>query len=244
MVSWETSGVSQARQGQGQVQDESPVLRARQARDSLSLEFGVPGRGEEAAGAAAAPRQDEAKSQVTGETAPPGQAQDPRSGPSPQTGSSDPALGTPGATVRGQSIAGPHVLGRELGVRVQVHSRGLAPVPMSWFWCCPQPGTVTVATTGASLAVVHTSPPHLSGLVGGERGYLRLQNWVPSAISMPPAPARQAPGSSPCSKPQGWKSLFHAPVMGRRDKIGPAPAPATGATGLAGSKWSTGSRSG
>lgn len=77
MGSWETAGVSQARRGQGQVWGDSPTPRARRACDSPPLEFGVSGRwGEEAAGAAAAPRQDAAKSQVAGETAPPGRGRD------------------------------------------------------------------------------------------------------------------------------------------------------------------------
>ncbi|XP_058716679.1 protein S100-A1 isoform X2 [Poecile atricapillus] len=59
--------------------------------------------------------------------------------------------------------------------------------------------------------------------------------WCPQSHRGVPSPATAAPPI-----PKDGKGSSRAPAMGWGDKIGPAPAPATGATGLAGSKWSRG----
>lgn len=147
---------------------------------------------------------------------------------------------TPCAGVRAQD----QDAGASQGVGTHLHVLVLVLSPTCLGWG-PQPGTVTAATMDANSAAVHTSPPHLTGLAGGEHGFEAAK---PGAQCHRDAPSPGTAGAPQLpllqTKPQGWKSLFHAPAMGQRDKIGPAPAPATGATGLAGSKWSMGSRSG
>lgn len=73
---------------------------------------------------------------------------------------------TPRAGVRAQDqdAGASQVVGTHLHVLVLV----LSPTCLGWG---PQPGTVTVATMDANSAAVHTSPPHLTGLVGGEHGF-------------------------------------------------------------------------
>lgn len=150
-----------------------------------------------------------------------------RSGPSPRAGRGDLAMGAP-ALPGGGNTRHVSVCRRESSG----HPKGLEPT------VCPGP---VVPNVSWLYRGGHTSPLHPSGLGGGERSDVGLWHRVPLRC---PQSRHSGHPAAPHSIPQRRKSLFHAPAMGQRDKISPAPAPATGATGLAGSKWSTGSRRG
>lgn len=123
---------------------------------------------------------------------------------------------------------------------------GLMPVTVSW--CCPRPlsalpGVLTVAvgTGGTGPALVHTVHQDSSRSPSIEATVEKATTpraWCHHNIPDPDMVHTQQLSPLPNSRDGKASSILQRWVGETRSS--PAPAPATGATGLAGSKWSRG----